>query len=238
MAGFEAAYAGRSLAGLPPELADALAEYSGQSVTLGLRQGKPEALAEALRLLADEQADRAKQLQFLQILGEVRRPACVPVVLRLACQSPDNALRTAALATLAELRRPDAIADRGAQGLCQHVRRRAGRRPELARRPAAPGRPSSSRRSRPRRSIRSTVPREVVEKLLLLGDSRITDLATKSVRPDQAGHVGRASRPDRPAGRRGPLAAPAFPSRASRSSTSSAPAVIPFSAKGARSGPT
>ena len=55
MAGFEAAYAGRSLAGLPQALADALARYSGQSVTLGLRQGKPEAVAEALSLLSNEQ---------------------------------------------------------------------------------------------------------------------------------------------------------------------------------------
>ena len=140
MAGFEAAYAGRSLAGLPPELADALAQYSGQSITLGLRQGKPEAIAEALRVLADERADRAKQLQLLQILGEVRRPACVPVVLRLACQSPDNALRSAALTALAGYDDP-AIADRSDQGLCQHVRRRAGRRPELARDSARLGGP-------------------------------------------------------------------------------------------------
>ena len=120
MAGFEAASAGRSLAGLPPELAEALATYSGQSVTLGLRQGKPKALAEAMHVLADDRADRAKQLQFLQILGEVRRPACVPVVLRLACQSPDNALRTAALGTLAGYDDP-AIADRGHQGIYKHV---------------------------------------------------------------------------------------------------------------------
>ena len=110
MAGFEAAVAGRALTGLPAELAEALAKYSGQSVTLGLRQGKPEALSEALHVLADDRADRAKQLQLLQILGEVRRPACVPVVLRLACQSPDNALRSAAFCTLAGYDDP-AIAD-------------------------------------------------------------------------------------------------------------------------------
>ena len=45
MAGFEAAFAGRALTGLPTELAEALAKYSGQSLTLGLRQGKPEALS-------------------------------------------------------------------------------------------------------------------------------------------------------------------------------------------------
>ena len=120
MAGFEAAVAGRALTGLPPELAEALAKYSGQSVTLGLRQGKPEALSEALHELADDRADRSKQLQLLQILGEVRRPACVPVVLRLACQSPDNALRSAALDAAGRLRRPG-HRRRSHQGLCQHV---------------------------------------------------------------------------------------------------------------------
>ncbi len=110
MAGFEAASRAGRWPGCRSELAEALAKYSGQSVTLGLRQGKPEALAEALHVLADERADRAKQLQLLQILGEVRRPACVPVVLRLACQSSDNALRSAALDALAGYDDP-AIAD-------------------------------------------------------------------------------------------------------------------------------
>src|SRR5262249_12022668 len=84
MAGFEAAYAGRSLAGLPDRLAVAVARYSGQSLTLGLRQGRPEAIAEAVKLLADDRSDRSKMLQVLQILGEVRRPAALPVILRLA----------------------------------------------------------------------------------------------------------------------------------------------------------
>src|SRR5262249_20603440 len=100
MVGFEAAWSGRSLAWLPPELVEALARYGGQSMTLGLRQGKPDALAQALHSLADERGDRAGKLQVLQVLGEVRPPGCVPVLLRLACQSSDNALRTAALTAL------------------------------------------------------------------------------------------------------------------------------------------
>src|SRR5262249_30754760 len=100
MAGFEGAWSGRSLAWLPPELLEALARYGGQSLTLGLRQGKPEALAKALRSLADERDDRSEKLQMLQVLGEVHPTGCVPVLLRLACQSSDNALRTAALTAL------------------------------------------------------------------------------------------------------------------------------------------
>ncbi|MFI5456398.1 MAG: PVC-type heme-binding CxxCH protein [Isosphaerales bacterium] len=181
MVGFEAAYAGRSLAGLPPKLLDALARYSGQSITLGLRQGKPEAVAEALRVLADERADRTKKLQILQILGEVRRPGCVPVVLRLACQSSDNALRTTALTALGGYDDPaiavevlkayanmsdDVVA--AAQSLLAARRTWAAQFLEAIE----------------ARAIDShTVPREVVEKLLLLGDSRIDALATRLFGP-------------------------------------------------------
>ena len=89
MTGFEAAFSGRSLGGLPASLAEALARFSGQSVTLGLRQGKPEARAEALNLLANEQGDRSRQLQYVQIMGEVR----VPVRSR-PCSAWDAILRT------------------------------------------------------------------------------------------------------------------------------------------------
>ena len=145
MEGFEAAYAGRSLVGLPQELTDALAKYSGQSVTLGLRQGKPEALAEALKVLGDERGDRARQLQLLQVLGEVRRPACVAVVLRLACQSSDNALRTAALNALANYDDPG-IAPRcwRLTPICPTT---CWRPPRIWSRLAARGRPVSSNRS-------------------------------------------------------------------------------------------
>ena len=100
MAGFESAYAGRPLAGLPPELVDALAKFSGESITLGLRRGKSKAISDALRMLADPRADRARLLQILQTLGEVRIPVAVPAMLRLACESADNALRSAALTAL------------------------------------------------------------------------------------------------------------------------------------------
>ena len=181
MAGFEAAYSGRSLAGLPDVLSDALARYSGQSLTIGLRQGKPEALAESLSLLADERADRTKRLQLLQVLGEVRRPSCVPVVLRLACQSPDNALRGAAMSTLANYNDPaiptgvlkaysnmsdDVLA--AAQGLLASRKTWASRFLDAI----------DARTVDPQ-----TVPRELAEKLLLLGDVQIADRVTRLFGP-------------------------------------------------------
>ena len=236
MAGFEAAVAGRSLAGLPPELAEALAKYSGQSVTLGLRQGKPEALSRSPALLADERADRTKQLQLLQILGEVRRPACVPIVLRLACQSPDNALRSAALGALAGYDDPaipvevikayanmsdDVLA--AAQSLL--VTRRAWATRFLEAIEGHDDRCRDSFRARSSRSCCFWATRES------------TRAGDQAVRTDQAGHLGRAARPDRPAGRRDPRRL-GVPKPGKQIFDSSACAAMRSSARGARSGPT
>jgi putative heme-binding domain-containing protein len=100
MMGFEAAFAGRPLTNLPEELAGALETFSGSSVALGLRQGRADALQEALATLSDENADKTKQLQYVQILGEVSRSECVPALITLAAASPDSALQAAALRSL------------------------------------------------------------------------------------------------------------------------------------------
>jgi putative heme-binding domain-containing protein len=184
MVGFEAAYAGRSLAGVPDSLTDALAKYSRQSLTIGLRQGKPEAVTEAIRLLGDDRADRAKVLQVLQVIGEVRRPSAMPSVLRLAGHSSDNALRAAALSALAAYDDPVIATEvlaaypnmsddvqSAAQGLLAIRRTWAARFVEAVE----------------DRSIdKQTVAREVVEKLVVLGDADLTQRVSRlfgSVRP-------------------------------------------------------
>ncbi len=184
VAGFETAYVGRSLAALPPELALALGRHGGQSVTLGLRQGKPEAVAETLRLLGDERGDHAKQLQLLQVLGEVKQPACMPVVLRLACQSPDNALRSAALTALAIY--PDPFI------ASEVLKAYANMSDDVL---AAAQTVLVSRRGWADRFLAAieaqaidpqTVPPEIAARFLLLGDARLTSRATKlfgSVKP-------------------------------------------------------
>ena len=181
VAGFEAAYVGRSLAALPAELADALARHGGQSVAIGLRRDQPQAIEAALQILADDRSDRMKQLQILQVLGEVRRPQCVPAVLRLACHSPDGALQAAALAALAAYDE-HVIADEvlksysnmsddvraAAQGLL--VTRRAWARQFLE---AMQAGTVDAR----------TVPREFVERFFVLNDSHIEGLATRLFGP-------------------------------------------------------
>jgi putative membrane-bound dehydrogenase-like protein len=102
MAGFEKAYAGRALAGLPDELAEALAKYSGKSIVLGLRQGREDAVVEAIQVLENDKADKTEQSQYIQIFGELNYPACVPVLLKIVVQGSDDSLRGAALTSLQE----------------------------------------------------------------------------------------------------------------------------------------
>jgi putative heme-binding domain-containing protein len=100
MRGFEEAFHGRPLGNLPPALAEALARFGGTSVVLGLRQNKPEAVAKALAVLADDKADVNERLQYVQVFGEVTQPRCVPVLLGLVERSRDDGLRMAALTAL------------------------------------------------------------------------------------------------------------------------------------------
>src|SRR5256885_7210931 len=78
--GFEEAFHGRPLGDLPPELAEVLARFGGQSVVLGLRQNKPLAVDRALAALAGDRLDPQERLQYIQVFGEVKQPRCVPVL--------------------------------------------------------------------------------------------------------------------------------------------------------------
>jgi putative heme-binding domain-containing protein len=98
--GFEEAYQGRPLANVPAELVEALSRFGGDSVALGLRQGKAEAVAKALSLIADEKTDNSERLQLVQIFGQVQEPKCVPVLLGVLTGARDDALRLQALAAL------------------------------------------------------------------------------------------------------------------------------------------
>ena len=100
MGGFEAAFSGRSLPSMPAELAEALSKFAGESVTLGLRRGRPEAVEEALRVLGDDRADKGLQRRYVQVFGEIDQPKAIPSLLRMARESPDPQLQAEAIAAL------------------------------------------------------------------------------------------------------------------------------------------
>ncbi|WP_165073894.1 PVC-type heme-binding CxxCH protein [Paludisphaera rhizosphaerae] len=178
MTGLEAAFMGRSTAGLPPKLAEAMERHGGSSVVLGLRRAKPEAVAEAIKTLASPTGDREKQLQYLRVLGEVRVDACRPAIESIARNSPVNPLRSAAFGALAVYDDP-AIADEvlavypslsddllsSAWGLLATRRAWAAKFLEAA----------NDGRIDPK-----TIPREVVARLRALKDAKVDALADRA----------------------------------------------------------
>jgi len=181
MTGLEAAYLGRSTAGLPARLSDALEKHGGSSVVLGLRRARPESVAEALRTLADPSGDREKQLQYLRVLGEVRIDACRPAILDVARSSPINPLRSAALSALAVYDDP-AIADEVLKVyatlpddvLASAWSLLAARRSWAASFLSA----AADGRVDPR-----SIPREVVDQLRALKDPKVDELAARAFGP-------------------------------------------------------
>jgi putative heme-binding domain-containing protein len=100
LAGFEKAFEGRSLAGLPDELVAAIAKVGGGSLALRLRQGEPAAIDEALKIVADEKAPLADRLKYVQILAEIHPPAAAAVLLEVAKSTKSNELQGAAMSAL------------------------------------------------------------------------------------------------------------------------------------------
>lgn len=98
--GFDEAFAGRSLTGLPDELIRKIGRFSGQTLAFRLRQGEPDALTEAIRILENPKTDSQQLMRVAGLLGEVPSSRAVPALLQLAVKSKDAPVRIAALASL------------------------------------------------------------------------------------------------------------------------------------------
>ncbi len=98
--GFEDAYKGRSLAGIPDELVNAIAATGGGSVALKLRQGDSAAIKTCLQVVGDGKAKLAERQHYLEIFGEIRRPEFIPVLLQVVAEENNDALVSVALTAL------------------------------------------------------------------------------------------------------------------------------------------
>ncbi len=99
--GFEEAYRGRAMSGLPDELVAAMASSGGASLVIRLRQGDATAVKEALAIVADVKAKPEDRLLYARSMGELKNAAAVPVLLKVATSDPGADLRKAAFAALA-----------------------------------------------------------------------------------------------------------------------------------------
>ena len=100
MSGFEEAFRGRVLTGLPDELVVALAKAGGGSLILRLRQGEAAAITEALAIIADLKARTDDRLLYARALGELRVKRALPALLSVATNDSNPAIQRAALAAL------------------------------------------------------------------------------------------------------------------------------------------
>jgi len=107
IAGFETAFKGRSLAELPDDLAEALAQSGKESAILALRRGEPAAIDQALQTVADPHASLDKRLRYVEVLGELHQPQSEPVLLALLTQTNESSLQRASLTSLQQFQQPD-----------------------------------------------------------------------------------------------------------------------------------
>ena len=105
MEGFELAFQGRSLAGMPSELSQALLKAGGGSLTLRIRQDDSHAVDEALQQIANDNTELERRIEFVQVFGEVNQPDCVAVLLDVLVGSKDDELKMAILTALQPYRK-------------------------------------------------------------------------------------------------------------------------------------
>ncbi|MEZ6031842.1 MAG: c-type cytochrome [Planctomycetaceae bacterium] len=87
--GFEEAFQGRSLAGIPDELVQALAKSGGGSLALRFRQGQPDAVSEAVKIIQDAQAEPDVRRQLIEICGQVQTDKLRSVLLEIVRHEQD-----------------------------------------------------------------------------------------------------------------------------------------------------
>lgn len=100
MKGFEEAYRGREMAGLPDELLQAMVASGQSPLIVRVRQGDATAIKEALATVENKKARLDERLLYTRVLGEVRSQDAVRLLLAVAAGNEPPTLRKAALISL------------------------------------------------------------------------------------------------------------------------------------------
>jgi len=100
MKGLEEGFRGRPMSGLPDELVTAVMKSGHAPLPFRLKQGDPDAFAEALRRVQDGQEKTEERLLLVRALGEVRHQGAVTTLLAVASGSAPPSLRKAAFGAL------------------------------------------------------------------------------------------------------------------------------------------
>ncbi len=97
LSGFELAFAGRRMVGLPENLARALVDSGRSSLELRVRLGDGAATEEAIALLSDSTAAIDERIAVARMLGEVKAADSVEPLVAVSLTAEDSRLQRAAL---------------------------------------------------------------------------------------------------------------------------------------------
>ena len=109
--GFEEAFQGRSLAGIPDELVNALAKSGGGSLALRFRQTHPDAVAEAIKTIQDEKAKPEIRRQLIEICGQIHTDDLLPVLLEIVKHEQNSSVLATTCTALQNYDTPDIAID-------------------------------------------------------------------------------------------------------------------------------
>ncbi len=100
MKGFEEAFRGRAMTGLPDELVAAITKSGQAPLVFRVKQSDESAVTEALKVIRDSKAKADERLLLVRTFGEIHVPRAVPALLTIASNSASATLRRASLAAL------------------------------------------------------------------------------------------------------------------------------------------
>ncbi len=104
MVGLNRAFQGMTVPTLPDSLATALEQYQesrgNTSLVLALRQGKAEAMDQALKTIHSRETDLVERIEVVKVLGEIGEPKVVSHLLKRATNTSEPALQRVALQAL------------------------------------------------------------------------------------------------------------------------------------------
>ena len=98
--GFEQAFRGRSITGLPDRLINELNVTGSTSILIRIRQGDSNAIKQAVSTMVNEEASLEDRLPYVRAFGELKHAIARDALLELAMSRSDLSLRKAAFASL------------------------------------------------------------------------------------------------------------------------------------------
>ncbi len=107
LAGFDEAFKGRSMAEIPDELAAAIIDAGGGSLTLRMRRGEARAIKQAMAYVANDKMKSEDRIEAIRVFGELRHRPVIPRLMQLLTSSQNDNVLKAAVQALQSFPDPD-----------------------------------------------------------------------------------------------------------------------------------